>query len=183
MVANVLIYHCLFKNSPFLFKNMNRLLFLPALMLVLFSSCKKDEDTASIPFPDDNPALKKELQGNWTNYAKVSEFYNLDGEVVQKDSAAVKVLHEFKENTMNISYQEGEQVASLNYSLPDTSASDKDYIVFLKNGQVQDYYQITSFGDSTMVWEMVVDWAGYKDASGNTVTSRKGVYTYSFKRD
>jgi hypothetical protein len=161
---------------------MKKLFLLPALLLLLLSSCKEDDDEISVPYPDDNIALKEQLQGNWTNYSKISEFYNLDGEIVYTDSAEASVLHEFKGNTMDMSFVNGERIASLMYSLPDTSAANNDYIVFLKNGQVQDFYQIKSMSDTDMVWEMVVDWAGYPNESGETVTSRKGVYTYSFSK-
>jgi hypothetical protein len=161
---------------------MKRLFILPALLLLLLSSCKEEDDEVTVPYPDHNVALKEHLQGNWTNYSKISEFYNLEGEIVYTDSAEVNVRHEFKGNTMDIAFENGEHVASLMYSLPDTSAANNDYIVFLKNGQVQDFYQIKSMADTAMVWEMVVDWAGYPNESGDTVTSRKGVYTYSFRR-
>ncbi|PRY05363.1 hypothetical protein CLV24_13044 [Pontibacter ummariensis] len=157
---------------------------MPFLLILFLSACKEDEEVEpSVPFPNDNLPIKEQLQGRWINHLRIDNFYNLEGEVIRTDSAGVGVIHEFKGNKMDISYANGERVASLMYSLPDTSTAEKDYIVFLKDGKVQDYYQITTLNDTSMVWELTVDWAGYVDENGDTITTRKGVYTYEFKRD
>lgn len=86
----------------------------------------------------------------------------------------------FDESNMEISHPGVEGKETLAYALPDSSTTE--YVVISKNGQVQDYWEITSLNDSSMVWEKTIDYAGYQDENNNTITSRRGVYIYEFKK-
>lgn len=183
---------------------MKRLLILPALLLLLLSSCKDEEvkpddntppgeetvveepvtdeepGDEEEPVADEDKGLAAKLQGEWSNFFRTTEYYNDAGEVAHKDTATVDVRFEFEENNMYISNPGVVGEEHFNYALPDTS--ETKYIVLSKDGTQADYFKITESGDSLMVWEKVIEYAGYKDAEGNTITSRRGVYSYEFKK-
>lgn len=159
-------------------KKMKKILFVPALLLLLLTSCDdKDKEEVTL---NEKTNVKLQLQGDWSNNFRTTEYYNDAGEVAHKDTATADVRFRFDESNMEISHPGVEGKETLAYALPDSS--DTEYVVISKNGQVQDYWEITSLNDSSMVWEKTVDYAGYEDENKNTITSRRGVYIYDFKR-
>ncbi|WP_337070555.1 hypothetical protein, partial [Pontibacter sp. 13R65] len=68
---------------------------------------------------------------------------------------------------------------TVNYALPDTSATR--YIVLTNDLMEQHVYEIKSLTDTDMVWERVVRYASYK-SGGTNITSRRGTFTYKFRR-
>ena len=159
---------------------------MPLVALFLFSSCDKEEEEDEITTINQKVDVKNALQGEWSNHYKSVLYYNDAGEVAFSDidSLYLDVRHTFSGDKMDITHPNSGNKASFTYQVPDSSQTT--YIVFYKNGQLEDNYQIVSMNDTSMVWETTVDYAGYRDVNSEgdsiTVTSRKGVYSYWFKR-
>ncbi|MCJ8163330.1 hypothetical protein MKJ04_00645 [Pontibacter sp. E15-1] len=156
---------------------MKRFLLVPALVLLLASCDNKDKEEVVL---NEKTNVKQELQGDWSNSFQTTNYYNDAGQVAHKDTSTTDVRFHFEGSKMEISHPGVSGKETLTFALPDTSATD--YVVISKNGQMQDYWKITAKNDTAMVWEKFLDYAGYRDANGNMVTSRRGVYTYAFKK-
>lgn len=156
---------------------MKRLLLVPALLALLASCDTKDKEEVTL---NEKTELKLQLQGDWVNRSQTSDYYNDAGQVAHTDSAAADVRFHFEGNKMDISHPGVPGKESLTYALPDTSQTE--YVVISKNGVMQDYWKVTARTDSSMVWEKFLDYAGYRDENNNMITSRRGVYTYEFKK-
>lgn len=156
------------------------------MALFLLSSCDKDEDEDKITTINQKADVKTDLQGEWSNYYKSVLYYNDAGEVAFSDidSLYLDVRHTFQGDNMHITHPNSGHKVSFTYQVPDSSQTT--YIVFYKGGTMEDYYEIVSMNDSSMVWETTVDYAGYRDVNSEgdsiTVTSRRGVYSYRFER-
>lgn len=163
---------------------MKKLFIIPAA-LFLFASCDKDNEN-EITTLNEKGEVKVQLQGEWSNNYKSILYYNDAGQVAHRDidSAYLDVRHTFAGDNMVISHPNSGSKESFTYVVPDSSSAN--YIVLFQNGKRLDTYEIKTLNDTSMVWEASVDWAGYRDVDANgdsiTVTSRKGVYTYRFKK-
>ncbi|WP_299823680.1 hypothetical protein [uncultured Pontibacter sp.] len=164
---------------------MKKLFLIPAALFLL-SSCDKDDNENEITTLNQKGEVKVELQGEWSNNYKSVLFYNDAGQVAHRDidSAYLDVRHTFAGDNMHISHPNSGARESFTFVIPDSS--DTDYIVLFQGQKRLDTYEIVSKNDTSMVWEATVDYAGYRDVDANgdsiTVTSRKGVYSYKFKR-
>lgn len=163
---------------------MKKLFLIPAALFLL-SSCEK-EDENQLTTLNQKADVKMQMQGEWSNNYKSTHFYNDAGNIAYKevDSLYLDVRHTFSGDNMHISHPNTGSRETFNYAIPDSS--ETTYVVLSKNGKKQDHYQVVAMTDSTMVWEATVDWAGYPGVNSNgenvIITSRKGVYTYKFKK-
>ncbi|GAB3196735.1 hypothetical protein ABID22_003457 [Pontibacter aydingkolensis] len=163
---------------------MKKLLIIPTLLFLL-TSCDKDNENEMTTL-NQKAEIKMQMQGEWSNNYKSVHFYNMAGEIAHKDidSLYLDVRHTFAGDNMHISHPTSGGKESFTYVVPDSSTTN--YVVLFKNNMRGDTYEITTMNDTAMVWQTTVDWAGYRDVNANgdsiTVTSRKGVYTYRFKR-
>uniref|UniRef100_UPI00301CCD26 hypothetical protein n=1 Tax=Pontibacter sp. 13R65 TaxID=3127458 RepID=UPI00301CCD26 len=135
---------------------MKKLLLLPIFFaLITFTGCKDDE-----PNPNVETALDKELKGEWSNYQMVAVYVDGQDQVAHTDTSKAEVIHTFNKPNMKIYHTVSKSEATVNYALPDTSATR--YIVLTNDLMEQHVYEIKSLTDTDMVWERVVRYASYK---------------------
>lgn len=162
---------------------MKKLLFLPLLVLALFTTgCNNDSDENGPIFSE----TEQLIFGNWKMHAINEDYYNDNDEVVHNfNQDGLNNLFEYKQDgTFRFKGEEDENWNNGKFVIEETDG-EKKFVVLPASGnraEATTIYTIENLTATEMVLVDAYDYASYKDENGNEVISRRVVKTYTYEK-
>ncbi|WP_299707728.1 hypothetical protein [uncultured Pontibacter sp.] len=157
---------------------MKKLLLIPLLFALVFTSCKDDDEEEFIPPVSDIDAT---MRGEWINTQIKRVYYSIDDEVMFEDSVQYQTAFRFDGKRVTISVPGNANPEVLTYRFPDPNDPN---IIEVQQGSLTGRYKIQNFSNSEMYWVEEKEWAGFPEGAPDDqkTTSRLGVFTWKFDR-